>query len=284
MRDMKPAPLIIGIAALGGIGYYLTTQSADGGSLGGGTTTSNTTVQPGGIVTPGGDTSGGGSSTDDDSGSEVIAKKWKKRGEVSWSASRRSCDLNGFKGKIYTESDTYAPGETISFAVRAKYYETDGDHDWWGYCGGGNVPVEWYGTSEKIYTGIRVTSDEDPSNSTVVQDYGTYPQSPEYTGGSSIVPSGDLYQSKLDGDRCRGESGAKGEFGIAVYQMTAPSTPGRYTVKFKMGLSNPTGLCEAKERSTEFSFLVKNGVVREAESTTSSRFLPMSTYQSNHVW
>ena len=281
---MKPAPLIIGIAALGGIGYYLTTQSADGGSLGGGTTTSNTTVQPGGVVTPttGGDTS----STDDDSGSEVIAKEWKKRGEVSWSASRRTCDLNGFKGKIYTESDTYAPGETINFAVRAKYYETSGDSsDWWGYCGGGDVPVEWYGTSEKILTGIRVTSDEDPSNSTVVQDYGAYPQSPEYTGGASVVPSGDLYQSKLDGDRCRGEGGAKGEYGVAVYQMTAPSTPGRYTVKFKMGLTPQSGgFCNPKDRSTEFSFLVKNGVVREAESITSSRFLPMSTYQSNHVW
>jgi len=282
MRDMKPAPLIIGIAALGGIGYYLTTQSADGGSLGGGTTTSNTTVQRGGVVTPttGGDTS----STDDDSGSEVIAKEWKKRGEVSWSASRRTCDLNGFKGKIYTESDTYAPGETINFAVRAKYKETSGDTDWWGYCGGGDVPASWYGNDELIFTGIRVTSDEDPSNSTVVQRYGTYPQSPEYTGGASVVPSGDLYQSKLDGDRCRGEGGAKGEYGIAVYQMTAPSTPGRYTVKFKMGLDNPTGPCSAQEDSTEFSFLVKNGVVREAESTTSSRFLPMSTYQSNHVW
>ncbi len=82
---MKPAPLIIGIAALGGLGYYLTTQSADGGTLGGGSTTSNTAVQPGGVVTPGGD------STDDDSGSEpeTIAKKWKKRGEISWSYSRR---------------------------------------------------------------------------------------------------------------------------------------------------------------------------------------------------
>jgi len=278
---MKPAPLIIGIAALGGIGYYLTTQSADGGSLGGGTTTSNTTVQPGGVVTPPGTTS----STDDDSGSgTVIKKEWKKRGEVSKSYSRSTCDLNGWKGKIYTESDTYAPGETIKFAVRAQYYETSGDNDWWGYCGGGDVPASWYGNDELIFTGIRVTSDEDPSNTIVVQDYGTYPQSPEYTGGSSIVPSGDLYQSKLDGDRCRGEGGAKGEFGVAVYEMTAPSTPGRYTVKFKMGLDNPYGPCSAQERSTEFSFLVKNGVVREAESTTSSRFLPMSTYQSNHIW
>ena len=278
---MKPAPLIIGIAALGGIGYYLTTQSADGGSLGGGTTTSNTTVQPGGIVTPGGDTS----STDDDSGSEtVIKKEWKKRGEVSKSYSRRTCDLNGFKGKIYTESDTYAPGETINFAVRAKYYETSGDNDWWGYCGGGDVPASWYGNDELIFTGISVTSDEDPSNTVVVQNYGTYPQSPEYTGGASVVPSGDLYQSKLDGDRCRGEGGAKGEYGIAVYQMTAPSTPGRYTVKFKMGMDNPTGPCSAQDDSTTFSFLVKSGVVREAESTTSSCFLPMSTYQSNHIW
>ncbi len=277
---MKPAPLIIGIAALGGLGYYLTTQSADGGTLGGGSTTSNTAVQPGGVVTPGGD------STDDDSGSEpeTIAKKWKKRGEVSKSYSRRTCDLNGFKAKIYTESDTYAPGETIKFAVRAKYYETSGSNDWWGYCGGGDVPAGWYGNDELIFTGIKVTSDEDPSNSTVVQDYGTYPQSPEYTGGSSVVPSGDLYQSKLDGDRCRGESGAKDKYGIAVYEMTAPSTPGRYTVKFEMGLDNPYGACSAHSRSTEFSFLVKKGVVLEAESTTSSRFLPVSTYQSNHIW
>jgi hypothetical protein len=281
MKKMKPAPLIIGIAALGGLGYYLTTQSADGGVLGGGSTTSNTTVQPGGVVIPGGDTT----STDDDSGSEtVITKKWKKRGEVSKSYSRRTCDLNGFKGKIYTESDTYAPGETIKFAVRAKYYETSGDNDWWGYCGGGDVPASWYGNDELIFTGIKVTSDEDPSNTVVVQRYGTYPQSPEYTGGSSIVPSGDLYQSKLDGDRCRGDSGAKDKFGIAVYEMTAPSTPGRYTVKFEMGLDNPTGPCSAQSDSTEFSFLVKSGVVREAESATSSRFLPVSTYQSNHIW
>ena len=279
---MKPAPLIIGIAALGGLGYYLTTQSADGGVLAGGSTTSNTAVQPGGVVTPGDTTS-----TDDDSGSETetIKKEWKKRGDISYSAGRYSCDLNGFKGKIYTESDQYAPGDLIKFVVRAQYYETDDDHDWWGYCGGGSVPVGWYGKSEKVYTGITVTSDEDPSNSIVVQNYGSYPQSPEATGGSAVVPSGHLSRSKLDASQCRGESkSAKGDWGLAVYEMTAPSTPGRYTVNFKMGLSNATGACEAKDRDTSFSFLVKNNVVLEAESTTSSRFLPVSTYQSNHIW
>lgn len=286
---MKAAPLIVGIAALGGLGYYLSTQSASSGSSLGGGGGASYTPPSGGIEIPD-DNGSGGSSGGSTTTTTTIKKAWKKRGEVSKSYSRRTCDLNGFKGKIYTESDTYAPGETINFAVRAKYKETSGDTDWWGYCGGGDVPASWYGNDELIFTGISVTSDEDPSNVTVVQRYGTYPQSPEYTGGASVVPSGDLYQSKLDGDRCRGEGGAKDQYGIAVYQMTAPSTPGRYTVKFKMGLDNPTGPCSAQDDSTTFSILVKSGVVREAETFSAptmpsgNRFLPNLSVQSNHIW
>lgn len=279
---MKPAPLIIGIAALGGLGYYLTTQSADGGVLAGGSTTSNTTVQPGGVVTPGDTTS-----TDDDSGSEpeTIEKEWKKRGSLSKSYSRSTCDLNGFKAKAYTESNQYAPSETIKIAILAKYYETSGSNDWWGYCGGTKVPKDWYGNSEVIYTGITITSDEDPSSVTTVQNYSTYPQSPDTTGGSALVPSGDLSQSVLDACQCREESSsAKDDWGLAVYSATAPATPGRYTVKVKMGLSDANGPCSAQSRDFTFSILIKQGTVLEAESTTANRFRPVSTYQSNHIW
>ena len=283
---MKPAPLIIGIAALGGLGYYLTTQSADGGGgvLGGGTTTSNTTAQPGGVVTP---VSGGSTTTTTTTTAETetIEKEWKKRGSLSKSYSRRSCDLNGFKAKAYTESSQYAPGETIKFVILAKYYETQYDNDWWGYCGGVKIPKSWYGDSERIYTGITITSDEDPSSVTNVQNYGTYPQSPDATGGSAVVPSGDLSQSVLDACQCREESSsAKDDWGLAVYSATAPATPGRYTVKVRMGVSDANGPCSAQSRDFTFSILIKQGTVLEAESTTANRFRPFSTYQSNHMW
>lgn len=290
---MKPAPLIIGIAALGGLGYYMSTQSATGGSLGGGTTSSYTTAQPGGIATPGGDTSGGDSSTDDDSGSEpeTIEKKWKKRGSLSKSYSRSTCDLNGFKAKAYTESTQYAPSETIKIAILAKYYETSGSNDWWGYCGGTKVPKSWYGNDEVIYTGITITSDEDPSSVTTVQSYGSYPQSPDATGGSAVVPSGDLSQSVLDACQCREESeSAKDDWGLAVYSATAPATPGRYTVKVRMGLSNPSGPCSAQSRDFTFSILIREGTVLESETLSAppmlsgNRFTPMSSLQSHRVW
>jgi hypothetical protein len=277
---MKPAPLIIGIAALGGLGYYLTTQSATaGGTLSGGTDPA--LVTPGGITTP---SSGGSTTTTAET--ETIEKKWKKRGSLSKSYNRSTCTLNGFKAKAYTESTQYAPSETINIAILAKYFETSGSEDWWGYCGGTKVPKSWYGNDEVVYTGITITSDEDPSSVTTVQNYGTYPQSPDATGGSSLVPSGDLSQSVLDACQCREESSsAKDDWGLAVYSTTAPATPGRYTVKVKMGLSNPSyGFCSAQSRDFTFSIMIKQGTVLEAESTTANRFRPISTYQSNHMW
>ena len=283
---MKPAPLIIGIAALGGLGYYLTTQSATaggtGGILGGGTNPA--LVTPGGITTP---ASGGSTTTTTTTTAETetIEKEWKKRGSLSKSYNRSTCDLNGFKAKAYTESTQYAPSETINIAILAKYYETSGSNDWWGYCGGTKVPKDWYGNDEVVYTGITITSDEDPSSVTTVQNYGTYPQSPDATGGSAVVASGDLSQSVLDACQCREESSsAKDDWGLAVYSTTAPATPGRYTVKVKMGLSDPWGRCSAQSRDFTFSILIKQGTVLEAESTTANRFRPISTYQSNHMW
>lgn len=279
---MKAAPLIIGIAALGGLGYYMSTQSTTGGSLSGGGTTSNTTVQPGGITDSSGDSSGE---------TETIEKSWKKRGSVSKSYNRSTCDLNGWKAQVYTESTKYPPESKVAIAVLAKYYETSGDNDWWGYCGGGNVPKSWYGNDEKIYTGITVTSDEDPSSVITVQNYGTYPQSPDYTGGDSIVPSGGLTQSILDDCTCRGEdASAKGDWGLAVYSFTAPSTPGRYTIEFKMGLSNPTGPCSAQSNSAKFSILVGEDFVLSSETFSAptmlsgNRFTPVASIQSHRVW
>ena len=276
---VKTAPLIIGIAALGGLGYYLSTQSAStGSSLGGGGGASYTPPSGGGIETPGDDGSGGSSTT-------TIKKEWKKRGSLSKSYSRSSCDLNGFKAKAYTESTQYAPGETINIAILAKYYETQYDNDWWGYCGGVKIPKSWYGNSEMVYTGITITSDEDPSSVTTVQNYGTYPQSPDATGGSAVVPSGDLSQSVLDACQCREESSsAKDDWGLAVYSATAPATPGRYTVKVRMGVSDANGPCSAQSRDFTFSILIKSGTVLEAETVGRNRFLPNLTLQSNHIW
>jgi len=285
----KTAPLIIGIAALGGLGYYLSTQSASSGSsLGGGGGASYTPPSGGGIETPGDNGSGGSSGG---STTTTIKKEWKKRGSLSKSYSRKSCDLNGFKAKAYTESTEYAPGETIKIAILAQYYETQWDNDWWGYCGGVKVPREWYGSDEMVYTGITITSDEDPSSVLTVQSYGTYPQSPDATGSSAITPSGDLSQRVIDACQCREESkSAKNDWGLAVYSATAPATPGRYTVKVKMGLSDPSNSpCSAQSRDFTFSILIKQGVVLEAESSgvanpSGNRFLPNLSVQSNHIW
>jgi len=285
----KTAPLILGIAALGGIGYMIMTGgSPTGGSLTGGNTVYPVTPPSGGVEVPGdGGTSGGSGGSG--STPTTITAEWKKRGEVSKSYNRKSCDLNGWKGKVYTEATRYAPGTTVKIAVLAKYYETQWDNDWWGYCGGGNVPKDWYGNDEMIYTGIKVTSDEDPSSVITVQGYGTYPQSPDATGGSAVTPSGDLTQSVLDACQCRG----KDKWGLAVYTFTAPETPGRYTVEFKMGLSNPSGACSAQSNTCKFSFSVDPNVVFGAEGsmtrnpspiTGGYRFTPIGSVQSNRIW
>ena len=278
----KTAPLILGIAALGGIGYLVMTGGMTGGSLTGGGTT-YPSPPSGGIEIPG------------DGGSTTIERRWKKRADVSYSTNRTTCAVNGFKAKVYTESDTYAPGDTVRIAVLGKYFENKGDSDWWAYAGGANVNLNsWYGGKERVYTGIEVVSDEDPSSVITVQDYGAYPQSPEATGGSAVVPSGDLTQGVLDDVSSRSPSGGnagRDKWGLAVYTFTAPSTPGRYTVDFRMGIDDTArSLCNPKSKSADFSILVRDGTVLESETLpapvtlSGGRFTPIGSVQSHRVW
>jgi hypothetical protein len=290
----KTAPLILGIAALGGIGYMIMTGGSTGGSLTGGNTVYPVTPPSGGVEVPGnGGNSGGSGSTP-----TTITAEWKKRADISYSTDRTTCAVNGFKAKVYTESDRYAPGQVVRIAVLGKYFENSGDKDWWAYAGGANVNLtSWYGGKERVYTGIKVISDEDPSAVITVQNYGSYPQSPEATGGSAVVASGALTQSILDDVSSRSSSGGsagKDKWGLAVYTFTAPSTPGRYTVEFKMGIDDTAASrCNPKSRDATFSFSVEPGVVFGAEASVTRnpspitggyRFTPIGSVQSNRIW
>ena len=326
------AVILVGIVALGGLGFYFMNKQSDttgGGALTGGS--------GGGYVTPaagggtggaggsggsggsGGGTGGSGGGTGGGSsggGGGVPAEcdpafnsdgtrkdaSWRQLGgQLSLGTYNRwTCDINGLKGEVYIERAAYLPGETVNVAVLMKYYETSGDNDWWGYCGGTHVPASWYGNDELIKLGLAYYA-EDESKVTIVSS-SAYPQDPAASGAveflEQVAASGSLTETKIKNCGCRDigtfdGGSSKDKWGIALYTFAAPLIPGAYKMKFKIKLTNPTGACNAHDTDTgqvpgfivvpdTCSSLVQSS---SAESVSKSNmFQPNLTLQSHHVW
>lgn len=64
------------------------------------------------------------------SNGERINNTWVYHGMVSAEFSRSSCDLNGFRCKVYTDKRNYIAGESINVLILKSYYETDYSNEW----------------------------------------------------------------------------------------------------------------------------------------------------------
>ena len=315
MKMANQAVILVGIVALGGLGFYFMNKQSD--ATGGGVLTGG-----GSYVTPatGGGTGGsggtGGGTSGDGGGVSVPAEcepafnsngtrqaaKWRQLGgQLSLGTySRATCDLNGLKGKAYIERAAYLPGETVNVAVLMKYYETSGDHDWWGYCGGKHVPSDWYGNDELIKLGLAYYAED--NSRTIIVSSNAYPQNPSATGPVEFLeqatPSGGLSETKIKNCGCRSigtfdGSSSKDKWGIALYTFSAPIIPGAYKMNFRIDLTDPWGTCSEQTTNTGEvpGFIVVPDTCSTLSQTSSAEgvsksnlFLPNLTLQSHHIW